>query len=941
MRWSKLLLICGLVGSLVISQWGITEARTRDTKTLALENGIEVLLISDPEVHRSAAALAVGVGHIHDPEEKMGLAHYLEHMLFLGTRKYPEVGDFKKYLEENSGASNAYTGSVVTNYFFQVSHSGFEGALDRFSQFFKEPLFDQKYAEREVNAVSSEHDKNKLQDGWRGRQVVKLTAEPGHPMRKFGTGNKDTLAGDNRPALLDFYSKYYSASNMKLVILSKLSLEDQALLAMKYFSGIPDRPVELPEVDPNFRKPLKGKYRLLKIKTIKDIRSLAMKFSTIRLHDHLDSKPASNIGSVIGHEGKGSLLSKLKEEGLALGLSAGGGYDHKNISTFSVSVQLTPKGENEFERVMEIIFHFINMVRENGIKDYTFLENQTMAQIDFDWKDPAEGMGYVASRSALMHDYILDDVETLPYLFKKYDPLAHEALLKTLTPENMLAVLRAQNLVTDKVEPYYGTEYSLLEIGGGSFKKLQNPGEVQGISYPERNPFIPENLSIIQEQPSLIRDDDIAKVYFQFDNRFIQPKVFIKFRIETPVVYDSPENLARSKLYDAAVKEGLNELVYPIQLAGLSYGLGIQKKGMTLNLGGYSERVLDLLPLVAKNLIEIQIDEQKFNDLKEAIIRGIKNRKLGQSYSRAAYYSRQLWIEKQYNEEQLLAGLEPLTLDDIRTYAKKIYERVFITGVVHGNWTDELAKMSVDLVLSELKSKPLPEEERYKEVIEVLDPEENILFSKQVLDNNNALFYGIQIGEMSKRKSVQASLVASIIESDFYTQMRTNQQLGYIVWSFNQRVEDRLFFKLIIQSATYGPFELKKRVEKWMRESEKLFSGLTDEKFEKFREALIISLEKKGDSIGEVAGQLFYYATEEDGDFRFKQKMVEMAKKITKDEVLKAGREIFLNSNTPRIVVLTRANNNNEPVPEGVFTSVHQFKNRSGKQAALGRKKGL
>jgi len=117
-RWSKLFLICGLVGSLVIGQWGITEARQRDTKTLALQNGIEVLLISDPEVHRSAAALAVGVGHIHDPEEKMGLAHYLEHMLFLGTKKFPEVGDLKKYLEENSGASNAYTGSVVTNYFF-------------------------------------------------------------------------------------------------------------------------------------------------------------------------------------------------------------------------------------------------------------------------------------------------------------------------------------------------------------------------------------------------------------------------------------------------------------------------------------------------------------------------------------------------------------------------------------------------------------------------------------------------------------------------------------------------------------------------------------------------------------------------------------------------------------------------------------------------------
>ena len=115
----------------VLSNLSFAEARQRDTKTLVLENGLAVLLIHDAEAHRSAAALAVGVGQIHDPAEKMGLAHYLEHMLFLGTKKFPEVGTFKKFLEENSGASNAYTGSAVTNYFFQVSQEGLEGFTGR------------------------------------------------------------------------------------------------------------------------------------------------------------------------------------------------------------------------------------------------------------------------------------------------------------------------------------------------------------------------------------------------------------------------------------------------------------------------------------------------------------------------------------------------------------------------------------------------------------------------------------------------------------------------------------------------------------------------------------------------------------------------------------------------------------------------------------------
>ena len=381
----------------------------RVIKTLKLENGLAVFLVSDPDVHRSAAALSVGVGHLYDPEEKQGLAHYLEHMLFLGTEKYPEVGSYQKYLDEHSGGSNAYTSGNITNYFFQVSHDGFNEALDRFSDFFKAPLFDKTYAKREVNAVNNEHEKNKLNDGWRGNFVANRMAEPGHPLTKFGTGNKDTLAGDNRQALLNFYEKYYAASNMKLALISNAPLEILTKKAKKYFSEIEDRAVTVPEVSSDFRKPLKNGYRLLKIKTIKDVRSLEIDFPTIHLLDHKESKPASIVGSVLGYEGKGSLLSKLKEEGLVLGLSAGGGTGHPNINSFGISISLTQKGLKEYERILEMVFSYIQMVKDHGIKKYTFDQTQAMAQINFDWKNPDEGMGFIASKAALMHDYKIDE----------------------------------------------------------------------------------------------------------------------------------------------------------------------------------------------------------------------------------------------------------------------------------------------------------------------------------------------------------------------------------------------------------------------------------------------------------------------------------------------------------------------------------------------------
>ncbi len=898
----------------------ITHAAERQSKTMVLDNGLAALLIHDADVHRSAASLSVGTGQLYDPKEKMGLAHYLEHMLFLGTEKFPDVEEFKKFLNENSGSSNAYTAKAITNYFFEVSHEGFVGALDRFSQFFKAPLFDKKYSAREVNAVSSEHDKNIRSDGWRGSHLEDMTAKEGHPLRNFGTGNKETLAGDNRPALLEFYKKYYAASNMKLVILSSLSLSEQSNLARDYFGGIPDRTVTLPSIDSNYRDPLVNKYRLLKMKTIKDVRSLSIDFPTIHLKDYLESKPATLVGSVIGYEGQGSLLSKLKEEGLALGLSAGGGYSHPSINSFSVSISLTQKGLDEYERVLELVFAYIRLLKEEGIRKYTFEEEATMAEINFKYKDPDEGAGFVASRSGLMHDYKLEDVETLPFLFKNFDPVICRTLIDTLTPENALVILKHNSARTDKTEKYYGTEYSLTEISGASFQRLKNPPEVKGISYPAKNDFIPYDLKQVEEDPHLVWNDEMGKVWFKFDNKFKQPKAFLQLRIETPLVYDTVRHTMLAKLYDAALKEGLNEIVYPIKMAGLSYSLGLEKKGMILSIGGYSKRITDLLRLVSRNLLNVNISLEKFENIKEAMTRGLKNGKLSQAYARGGYFGRQLWLARQYDGEEQL---------EVKEFVQILYSRIYITGMAHGNWTDAKVRESVRILLGDIKSQPLPQSERFKQEVTILEEGENILFSRQVKDNNNSLTYAFQVGENNIERQAITSMIASIVESDFYTQMRTNQQLGYIVFSFKQRIEDRLFMKFLIQSGEYGPFELKKRVDAWLSNLGTLFAKLTDEEFEHFRDALIISLEKKGDSIAEVLSDLYYTVTEEDEDFAYKQKVIAAVKRIKKEEVLSAAFRILIDPQTPRLSVLMRSASSKEPVPPGVFSEVEQFKKRS------------
>ena len=91
----------------------------REYKKITLDNKLEILLISDKEANMSSASLAVNVGNYYDTVP--GLAHFLEHMLFMGTKKYPKENYYQDFLNKNGGSYNAYTSEEFTNYFFDIS----------------------------------------------------------------------------------------------------------------------------------------------------------------------------------------------------------------------------------------------------------------------------------------------------------------------------------------------------------------------------------------------------------------------------------------------------------------------------------------------------------------------------------------------------------------------------------------------------------------------------------------------------------------------------------------------------------------------------------------------------------------------------------------------------------------------------------------------------
>ena len=136
----------------------ISDSDKRQYKCIELSNKMRAILIQDDEADKSCAALDVHVGCSLDPKPLYGTAHFLEHMLFMGTEKYPSENEYAEFITNNGGYNNAFTSLVDTNYHFEVSNDAFGGALDRFAQFFLSPLLGEGQTDREMNAVDSEYN---------------------------------------------------------------------------------------------------------------------------------------------------------------------------------------------------------------------------------------------------------------------------------------------------------------------------------------------------------------------------------------------------------------------------------------------------------------------------------------------------------------------------------------------------------------------------------------------------------------------------------------------------------------------------------------------------------------------------------------------------------------------------------------------------------------
>ena len=848
----------------------------REYRSLKLDNGLNVLLVSDSEADKAAASLAVNVGSGDDPKNRQGLAHFLEHMLFLGTEPFPEAGEYQEFINKHGGSHNAFTAHDVTNYFFEIDNDALATALDRFAPFFISPTFDADYVEREKNAVNAEYTSKSKDDGRRIFSAEKQAMNPEHPYAKFATGSLSTLEdrADSliRDELIEFYHQHYSANEMTLTLIGNYDLETLEQWTVEKFSAIPKRDViakaQRPSLYLQEQLPLD-----LQIEPIKELRQLKLSFPMPESLSLYEYKPLQIINHLIGHEGEGSLLALFKKRGWAEGLSAGRGVSTPWESTLTVNVQLTLVGLFRIDEITAAVFAYIELLQE-GLQDKAFIEQiygeqHQLAELAFANQEKSKAAHFAVRLTNNLRHRDADQVIYGDYQWQIPTTEILKPFLDKLTVNNLIRTLIAPEVETNTSDTWYDTKMMLrpavIKLTSAKQEPILKPEYREQLFLPKANPFIPHSFTLTnspaQEIPTTLIDEDGLRLWYYPEQEFRLPKAKVFLNLHNQGVADNAKDRIIAQLFSHSVNELISSYTYPAYVAGLNYQLHASGRGLELSMSGYHDKLHILLEKIVETMASLTTDnvsEEEFQRYKAQLKRRLENQLKAKPYERTISELRRWLRNPSFSQQEMIAALETVTLKDVLAFNQRLKTSLYVDGYVHGTLEPEAAKAISEV----LKKAYQPNGNRIAPAKISKVPNNNFVQSIEQQHPDSAMtlyIQGQQFDEMTSDKArAHYALLAQIISSPYYQWLRTEKKLGYIVSAspFPQNAVPGLVF--IVQSPTASSREILAESELFFADFKNQIKDLTAEEFEEHRQGLISRLVSKKKNMAEKVGHFWH-----------------------------------------------------------------------------------
>lgn len=864
---------------------------------IKLNNGMTVLLISDKNANKSLMSAIIPIGSMDDPVSQQGLAHYLEHMILMGSKNFPETNSLDEFLNKNGGMNNASTASHRTAYYFQVNNEAFSEAVTRLADTLAFPLLLERNAKKEVNAVNAEMVRAKSSDGHLLHSVNLATSNPAHPATKFAVGNTDTLSDKPESKLQTelekFYQTHYSANLFKVVLYSNQSIEQMAKLAASTLGKMENKNVSVPyTTEPLYRAEDKSVF--IQYKPVKSTKMLIIGFDFPHDEMQFKHKTGEYIAYVLNNNTDGTLSDYLIKQGLSdSGIEA---ISTANIgrdrSAFDIYIELTDKGLAEQDKVISLVFQQIEKIKQEGIQESYFNEVKESLKQDFQHLQVEKNMRFVEFISDQMLYFPLEHVIDQPYVTEKMDNEAIKAKLADMNIDNARIMLVSDNAVTDKKTPHFEAGYSVAKISEKQRQKWLDFSQNPSLNLPELNPYFTTDFSLNKvdtglTKPKLLEESQGDLVYAMPSVNFAtDPKAKIGMAFNIRPRQDDLKTVVSALVLGYMNNLAQTKLDFQSSIAGMNLSLSPMANGLVVNAEGYTQNLSKLILDSVKQFSSFELNEQVLAQAKQrlhqVLDRSEKENSLNQANAALVRFANHPYFEVAKQREMI----DQITLDDIQKLRSRIlHDATGFKLLSVGNLSNEQVLSLSTQVQAVIKNqKSANTAGRY---LDINESKRKVNVIKHVPNEDNALLMAfLPNGYTELEGAARARLLRDIVSRWYFDDLRTDKQLGYVVYATNNLIGKTSGIQFMVQSPNTTPAGILEHNERFFKQSMARLKNLSDVEFAKYRDSLVEKLQYKPESLSEEFAEFESDFRRNNAKFDRLSQLITLTKELTKEDIV-------------------------------------------------------
>ncbi|KAK7077939.1 hypothetical protein SK128_003283 [Halocaridina rubra] len=337
-------------------------------------------------------------------------------------------------------------------------------------------------------------------------------------------------------------------------------------------------------------------------------------------------------------------------------------------------------------------------------------------------------------------------------------------------------------------------------------------------------------------------------------------------------------------------RDALTEYTYAAELAGLTYCLSNTKYGLTLTVKGYNDKEHVLLEKIMERMTSFEIDPKRFEILKDAYVRALRNFSADQPHQHVVYYTSLLLGEHGWTKEELLAATEELTVESLENFIPRFLSGLHIEMLIHGNMSQDAAMSLADIIQDHLKksahTRPLlPSQLTRQREYQLSDDCSLVYQADNSVHRSSAVETYFQCGVQGTHQNMLLELLCQIIAEPAFDELRTKEQLGYIVWSGIRRANGTQGLRIIVQGDRH-PQYLDARIEAFLHKMGDRLEGLSEEDFLRHRDALASRRLERPKKLAHLTSTWWMEITSNQYNFDRDAIEVEHLKTLTKQDVI-------------------------------------------------------